>query len=141
MRTLRAWSITPIIVPRWMVVVANALFVALGVVLALAGSPSIKQATPERLLEPYGISVTIAAVVALIGSASSRRWGERLETVGALALFCLLTVYVAATVGPAFAGDLGRAALAIVVVICSLLSAARGFSLAFAAIRRQVTRG
>jgi peptidoglycan/LPS O-acetylase OafA/YrhL len=135
MRHLHALVNSPILIPRWLVALTNALFVVLGVALIVAGSPSVDLSTPHGYLLPYGALMTGFAVLALFGSAMNKPWAETIETIGSLGVFCLLTVFVASTGGPALKGDANRAALAVVVLICSILAAWRGFSLLFAAIR------
>src|ERR1700743_2747443 len=129
MKRIRSWAKRPVIIPRGLIVAVNGLFVLLGIVLTWDGSPSLVDATSRSYLVPYGLGVALSACVALIGSTSDKTSFELTEGIGALLVFSLLTAYVAATVVPAVEGDLDKGALAVIVVIASILSATRGFSL------------
>lgn len=113
------WAKAPVIIPRWALYLIDGLFIALGIVLAFSGSPSIDLSTPQGYLFPYGLAIAGAATLALVGAMIPRRVIP--ELLGVILLFALLTVYIASTIGPWAAGDQGRGALGIVVTIASLL--------------------
>lgn len=131
---LRKWALSPIVIPRSVVVVVASLFVALGVDLALAGTPALTMQLRHNYLFPYGVAIAVTALLALVGCAMTK---ALVEMIGALLLFCLLSLYVIATA--LLAGqNLEHAALAIIVLIASLLEGWRGFDLLFAAIRKWI---
>jgi len=125
-----------------MLVVMYSGFVGLGVVSAVAGIPSLDLTTPDGYVTPYALAIAVCAVVALVGSTAEAR--ERTELTGALPLFCLLTAYAGAAGLRSLEGNLGTAAFSIVVLMITLVPAARGISLLrrriSAAVERRQTR-
>lgn len=131
---LKHLRLEPIIVPRWMLVIKYSLFALLGVVLARSGSPSIEAQTGDLSLLVYGLLITAGSLLAVVGCVTV----EWVEMTGALALWVLLLVYVGAVSGRALSGNLDVQAIALVVLIVSLLPAFRGFGILPRVIRRRV---
>lgn len=121
-------------IPRWILVGKYAMFALLGFVVSRAGAPTIELFTTEAYLFWYGIAILSVAVLALVGSLTL----NSLEMVGSLSLWCLLLVYVGASASRALSGHIGTQSIAIVLLIVSMLPAARGFSLLIHQIRTRV---
>jgi hypothetical protein len=123
----------PIVIPRPVFLLTDVLFLAIGVGIAVAGSPALTAYIfPETV---YGILVAIAAAVAFTGCVLSK---DVVEMVGALALFCLLALFVVAAISLTTL-SLSHAVFSLLVIEASLLKAGRGFSLLFAQIRKWVS--
>lgn len=121
-------------IPRWILVGKYVLFALLGFMVARSGSPSLEMVTSSTYLFWYGIALGLAAVAALVGAALR----NAAEMVGALLLWCLLLVYVGATASAALGGHAGAQSISIIVLIVSMLPAARGFGLLIHRIRTRV---
>jgi hypothetical protein len=102
-----------------MLLVFYALFLLLGIELAVWGSFSISMTTGRAALVPYGVSIAVMAGLSLIGCCLTRH--PSIECVSTLLLFALLVVYIESTIGPWSSGDGGRGAIGIVVTIASLV--------------------
>ncbi len=128
----------PIVIPRPALITMYAGFVVLGSVAAIAGIPTLDASTPDNLITPYALAITLCAIAAVIGASSKRR--EPIEMAGALLLFILLTAYAAAAAQHFVSGDLRRGSFSIVLVMITLAPAARGLSLLRRLIRRRLAR-
>jgi len=117
----------PIVMPRWMLYLFYLMFALLGVTLATFGSVSVRDSTPAGYVLPYGVAIFITAIGGAIGAYLTRHEGEpalrkiAVELWFVVLLFSLLSVYVAASVGPWVQGDIGKGTLAVVVTIASLI--------------------
>lgn len=127
----RLWTAVrgaPIIVPRWMLTAKYALFVALGVVAGIAGIPTLSLTTWEGYTTIWAVLLAVGAAVAAVGSLRVRC--EPAEAAGATVVVALLSAYaIGAMVLAVGSADSGRAALAIVLLIVTLLPAVRAVPL------------
>jgi len=130
---LKHLRLEPIIVPRWMLIIKYSLFAILGLILARSGSPSIEQQTGNTSLLTYGLLISAASLIAVVGCVTI----EWVEMIGTLGLWILLLVYVGAVAGRAV-DNLGVQAISIVVLTVSMLPAFRGFAILIRVIRRRV---
>lgn len=129
----------PIFVPRWVLVVMYSGFIVLGGMAAIAGIPTLDLTTPEGYVTPYALAIALFAIIAAVGASLGFRH-ERLELVGALLLFSLLTTYAGSALFLSAGGDIGRATFAVVILMVTFAPAARGMGLLFARIRVWIAR-
>lgn len=127
MRRIRTWGFAPIVIPRWVLIAKYVCFMILGAVIFAASSPTMQQLAGDFWTALFGISITVAAAGALVGSAHSRL--EVVERWSVLALSGLLLGYAIAPVLLVLAGDLDRATYSTIAVTLSLLPASRAWML------------
>jgi len=134
----------PVIMPRWMLYLLYSMFAILGVTLATFGSVSINFSTPQGYIFPYGVSIFITSVGALVGAIATRHQPDptpRLiapELAAVILLFGLLSVYIASSVVPWIQGDAGKGSLGVVVTLTALIPFMRLLTLGRQVIARLV---
>ena len=146
MKKLHAWMADPLVMPRWMLYVIYTHFAILGIVLVVNTNTAAGDSIDDY--PPYGMSISIAAAVALFTSSVRHRtgitpdtvWFRVAECVSCLVLFSLLSTYIAYTVGPWLAGDTDTGAIGVVVTIASILPLFRWIVLGNGIIRYWAAR-
>lgn len=103
------------------------LFAIYGLSSAIAGAPTISTAVSSAYAFGWSIALTVAAILALIGSL--REQWEGLEKWAAVAVVGLLSTTVVASFHLAGMGDVNRVAFSVLLVIVTLLPAARAAAL------------
>lgn len=119
---------TPLTVPRYVLTVKYALFIALGIAVGTASTPSSFEAlTPDWYTPIWGAALSIAAFLALLGGLKESR--EPLERWSVSTVACLLIGYATAPIALVLAGDTNRLAYSIVALTVALAPAARAIQL------------
>lgn len=118
---------SPIVIPRWVLILKYALFVLMGLSVWWASAPAVDALTPDWYTPVWALGVTLSATVAVIGSARER-W-ESLERLAAVALASLLIVYAVSPIVLVLEGDADRAAFSVVALVVCLMPAARAVQL------------
>lgn len=124
MRYLR----TPLTVPRYVLTVKYALFIALGVAVGTASAPSsFREITPDWYTPIWGVLLSLSALLALLGSLKEP--GEALERWAASAVSCLLIGYAFAPIALVLEGDTDRLAYSVVALTVAMVPTARAIQL------------
>lgn len=106
------WALSPIAAYRLGLTLSYVAVVYFGVSAVIAGVPAFTIAAPEGWTPIWAAVLVLGGATASIGSAASTKRFERIETVGAWALFLTLATYsVTLLVLAYFAGDATRAAV------------------------------
>jgi len=108
---------SPIVLPRWVITYFYSTFIALAIVAALVGIPSLDMTTPAGYVTPWAIAIGVTASIATW--ASRREALENIEKWSAVTLVAMLTVYVGGAIGLVLEGGehaAGRGAFAVVLI-------------------------
>jgi FtsH-binding integral membrane protein len=119
---------TPLTVPRYVLTVKYALFIALGAAVGTASAPSSFEAiTPDWYTPIWGALLALSALLALIGSLRESR--EALERWSVSAVASLLIGYAFAPIVLVLAGDSDRLAYSVVALTVAMVPVARAIQL------------
>lgn len=135
MKRIHEWATAILVIPRWLLTVKYALFAVFGVVALIAGAPSLSVTAGAIYAFYWAIALVIAAVVAFIASLYESKRAEAVEKWAAVALVALLSANLAGAISLVGLGDLNRAAFSVLILLVTLLPAARAVALIVATPR------
>lgn len=119
---------SPLTVSRYVLTVKYALFIALGVAVATASAPSsFREITPDWYTPIWGVTLSLAAFLALLGSLKESR--EAMERWSVSTVACLLIGYAFAPIAFVLGGDTDRLAFSVVALTIAIVPVGRSVQL------------
>lgn len=140
MKRIHDWATAILVIPRWLLTVKYALFAVYGVVAAIAGAPSLYAIAGETYAFYWAIALTISALFATGASLNETKRSEAVEKWSAVAVVALMSANLFGAISLVSVGDLSRAAFSVLILLVTLLPAARAAALIVATTPRDKFR-
>lgn len=129
MSRIRNWATAFLAIPRWLLTVKYGLFTVYGILASIAGAPTLANSVGESYAFVWSIGLALTAAIACVASIWDGPRGEQIEKWAAIAVVALLSAFLVGAVDLAVAGDTNRVSFSVLVLIVTLLPAARAAAL------------
>lgn len=138
MRTrIQNWAHAILVIPKWLLTVKYALFVLFAIITGFAGAPSLGDTAGDQYAFVWSIALVLSAFTACVASGFDTNRAEQVEKWAAVALVALLSAYLTGAISLVSFGHLSRAATSVLLLIVTLLPAARATALILAASKHK----
>ena len=132
MKRIHEWATAILVIPRWLLTIKYALFALFGIAAIIAGAPSLYATVGALYAFYWAIGLTIASIVACVSSLFESDRAETVEKWAAVAIVAFLSANVAGAITLVGLGEGNRVAFSVLLLIVTLLPAARAVALMLA---------